>query len=255
MNRLFVSIVPALRAAALVGCVVPVPVLAQAQGLSLVGRDTQMSGNFFVGFSTLSDSGNLSHSSTALTNSFGLELADDGGVNGFVGANPVSGTGSFISRQAFEVGALGLAAYGQAQAQVTTGQAYVSGTAQARSSLELTFSVAVETPFILQVALVNGGGNSPVIVRLAPLGAVSSSSWQFTSTGAFTTSGLLAPGSWTLYANASAVVSPSNLRMSSYEYVLQLAPVPEPQSWALLGGGVSVLLLFMQRRRRATRRR
>lgn len=242
-----------IHAAAMLLVLGALPIAAQADGLTLVNRETILTGSAFVGYAIVSySSGILSANDTSLVGSYENVLAASGSVDGeYLGA-PVSGEALFSAAQSFEVGAYGISAAGEAGGQTIADYSYVSAGARATSTLKLTFTVDAATPFSLDGSLITGGTAAPASVQLSCLSACSSSFWRYSSTGDFHATGVLNAGTWLLYANAGQTrVNANQLRLAGFELGLALAPVPEPQGWALMASG-GMVLLFLQRRRRGT---
>ena len=227
------------------------PIVAQADGLTLVGRETILNGSALVGYAIVNyNSGFLTANDNSLVGSYENVLAAAGSVNGEYLGTPVSGAASFSAAQAFEVGAYSISAAGEAGGQTIADYSYMSAAARATSSLKLTFTVDTATPFSLDGSLITGGTAAPASVQLSCLTACSSTFWRYSSTGEFHATGTLNPGTWLLYANAGQTrVNPNELRLAGFGLDLALTPVPEPQGWILMASGGAVLL-FLQRRRR-----
>jgi hypothetical protein len=227
------------------------PFAAQADGLTLIERQTILTGSALVGYANvLYNSGVLSANDNSLDLSFDDVLADAGSVNGAYLGRPVTGSALFSAAQAFEVGAYGIRASGEAGGQTVADYSYMSAGANATSTLELTFTLDVATPFGIDGLLITGGTAAPAAVSLSCLSACSSTSWSFMSTGAFSATGTLNPGTWLLYGYAGrARVGPNELVLAGFDVNLTLAPVPEPPGWALVASG-ALVLGFLQRRRR-----
>lgn len=227
------------------------PFAAHADGLTLVGRETILNGSALVGFATVNySSGNLNADDSSLSTSFEDVLADAGSVVGAYLGNPVTGSAVFSAAQAFEVGAYGISAQGEAGGQTFADYSYMSAGANATSTLKLTFTLDAATPFTLGGSLITGGSAAPASMQLNCISACSSTSWRFDSTGDFNFAGTLNAGTWLLYANAGRTrVGANELRLAGFDVNLALAPVPEPSGWVLMATG-AVVLGFLQRRRR-----
>ncbi len=230
------------------------PFAVQADGLTLVERQTILTGFALVAYASIGyNSGVLSANDSSLSSSFSDQLAASGSANGAYLGNPVSGSAAFSAQQVFEVGAYGISATGEAGGQTVADYSYMSAGASATSSVKLTFTVDVATPFSIDGLLITGGTAAPAAVSLTCLSACSNTSWRFDTTGAFGATGTLNPGTWLLYGYAGRTrVGPNELRLAGFDVDLALAPVPEPESWALMAGG-GAALLFLQRRRRRGR--
>lgn len=227
------------------------PMAAQADGLTLVARETILNGSAAVGYATVNyNSGSLSANDASLVSSFKDVLAARGSANGEYLGTPVSGEALFSAAQAFDLGAYGISARGEAGGQTTAAYSYMSAAANATSTLRLRFTLDTATPFNLDGFLIEGGTSAPAAMQLSCLSACSSTFWRHDTTGAFSFSGTLNPGIWLLYANAGRTsVGANELRVAGFEVNLALSPVPEPGAWALLASG-GMVLLFLHRRRR-----
>jgi hypothetical protein len=224
---------------------------AAAHSLTLQSRETHLSGQFFIGYATVGDTGELALDDTSLSASFAEVLHDFGAVNELFRTTPVEGDASFTAAQGFEVSESRIAISGETEAFVSTPYNHVSIDAQSSSALTLVFSVDSATAFSMIGSIATGGARSPASVRLRPVSAVSSQNWLFTSNGAFNASGVLAPGTWELYAASSSDTNTlSQTLQSGYQAELILGAVPEPANWLMLSLGLGGLLW----RRRAVER-
>jgi hypothetical protein len=224
---------------------------AQAADLALVNRESTMSGNFLVGFATLSDRGDYSQIFTTPDLSFSNSVADAGGVNGFHSTTPVVGSGSFSTTQDYAVSPLLITLSGSVSNTLSTPFTYVSAGANASSVLELEFDISVPTAFTLSGQLSELLGAS--VNSAAPLADTSLALrglttgvgfWLFSIPGSFAQSGVMQPGRWLLSAQASSRINAD----ASYVGSLVLSPVSEPNGAWLLTGGAAALWLRLRRR-------
>jgi hypothetical protein len=229
------------------------PFAARADGLTLVDRQAALSGSALMGYATVDyNSGFLNANDNGLATSFENVLAARGSANGEYLGNPVMGEALFSAARAFDVGVYGISVSGEAGGQPIAGYSYMSAAANATSTLRLTFTLDVATPFSLDGSLITGGALARASMPLNCLSACSSAYWPFDSKGDFSFSGALNPGTWLLYANAGRTrVAANELRLAGFEVNLALAPVPEPSGWALLANGALVLGFLQRRLRRA----
>jgi hypothetical protein len=230
-----------------VGLVVSAP---SVWAVDLVGRDTNVFGNFALGTGSVVDSGSFLEVLTALDLAYSRSAADVGSVNGVFRGDPVQGTVTFASRTEYAVADHLIVGSG---ATVTTGATpydHVAVAVNASSLLRLRIRVAEQTPFVLTGSV--GGELGPDVGMWTSKAAASfrftgcaPCLWTFASPGDFLASGTLMPGiDYTLEGNASSSVNGEGF----YRFALQLAPIPEPGTWAMLALGLAGVLVAARRR-------
>lgn len=225
--------------------------VAPVLSATLVGRQTNVFGNFVVGSGPVLDTGSFSELLGTLEPAYGQSADDAGAVNGEFNGNPVSGSASFASEAGYAFDADLVAGHG---AVATTGQtpySYVSLAANATSSVRLSFSLAQPTEVTISGSIVSLRGadigtrtsSASASVSLNGLGSWTTSSHQ----GAFNATRTLLPGVYEIRADAGSRLN----GQAAYDFNVMLSPVPEPARALLMAGGGLWLALRHRRARLA----
>lgn len=222
-----------------------------AQAAELVGRSTNVFGNFLVGTGPLFDDGSFSELLGTLALSYGQEASDAGAVNGEFRGAPVQGSASFASGAGYVFAPEQVVGQGHAETTGETPFATVSLGANAISQVRLEFTVPQITPFTLSGSVLAqlgpdmGTRTSQALASVQFSGCIGCLWSADTQPGGFNASGTLQPGiTYTITGRASSRLNGSG----QYAFNLALAPVPEPGSALLLALGVPVLLWARRRR-------
>lgn len=215
---------------------------AQAQEISLISRESILSGNFLVGYATLGDSGSDLQTFTTPDLSFVHSAEDSGGVNGLWGGLPVVGSGLYEISQRSESGPLEITVEGTAFTMLSTPYGYVSAGANALSQLDFLFDLPVPMNFGLYLQMIElpGATVNGLTARADALFKLSGpgDTWLFTDAGDFVQTGVLPAGQWRINGFADTRGNGE----ASFLATILLSPVPEPGTALMLALGLAGLV-------------
>lgn len=227
---------------------------AQAQELSISKRQSQLSGNYLVGYATVGISGTFSQTWVSPETSFEFATADSDSIDEPYNTEiQVTGLGSYDISQSYSVSAPRIEIGGQSHNTLAS-HSPVSGGARGTSTLWLDFNLSSASSFSFSGnldatpgAAVDGVAAVATSTLILERAAGGNERWAFNTPGAFGIGGQLPAGDWRLYGNAHTRLNGDAI----FTGTLVLSPVPEPAGWSLAMAGLLPLSVVLRRRRRA----